>query len=309
MALIHHFGATILAVAGYAMIQLIFGYEARYTDNGTLIVDWVYDLAGSLPSIIVCIAIFLVERSMSRNKLSGYFSTEKITGLNTIGFLSASAFAYGVTIVLQAIILSGFMSIDISPLSEDYITEPDLCPSYLAATFITSVILAPIAEELMFRGVILRRLSAVSGRFAIIVSAMCFGLMHGNLLQAILGFILGLIFGYAAVKTGSLILPIIGHMCMNFMAVSNEFVEYFGGEELASSVWTLTLVSCFIVGIIGVIAMAASKKVVLPEYTEYHKRRTFPIMVTCISFWILLAAYIFEIISAFGPVTEKMLES
>ena len=49
--------------------------------------------------------------------------------------------------------------------------------------FIFMVILAPIVEELIFRKLLIDRLSVYGDRMAIIFSAAAFGLMHGNLYQ------------------------------------------------------------------------------------------------------------------------------
>ena len=51
-----------------------------------------------------------------------------------------------------------------------------------AVMTIYSVILAPIFEEILFRGFVLKNLSRFNVRFGIIMSAILFGLFHGNLL-------------------------------------------------------------------------------------------------------------------------------
>ena len=49
--------------------------------------------------------------------------------------------------------------------------------------FLYASFLAPISEELIFRGFVLRSLRPYGKRFAILGSAFLFGLFHGNLLQ------------------------------------------------------------------------------------------------------------------------------
>ena len=58
----------------------------------------------------------------------------------------------------------------------------------------------PVAEELVFRGVVLRRLLPFGKGFAIVVSAVLFGVMHGNFLQGIYAFFAGLVFGYVTAE-------------------------------------------------------------------------------------------------------------
>lgn len=66
--------------------------------------------------------------------------------------------------------------------------------------FLYTALLAPIAEEVLFRGYILRSLRSFGKRFAIFGSAFLFGLFHGNLLQTPYAFLIGLVLGYVAVE-------------------------------------------------------------------------------------------------------------
>lgn len=59
-------------------------------------------------------------------------------------------------------------------------------------------ILAPITEELLFRGLIQRTLMPYGKKFAILCSAFTFGIFHGNIIQAPYAFLVGLILGYVA---------------------------------------------------------------------------------------------------------------
>lgn len=66
--------------------------------------------------------------------------------------------------------------------------------------FLYAGLLAPVAEELLFRGLILRTLLPYGKRFAILTSAFLFGLFHGNVVQSPYAFCVGLILGYTAVE-------------------------------------------------------------------------------------------------------------
>ncbi len=66
--------------------------------------------------------------------------------------------------------------------------------------FLYASLLAPIAEEVLFRGYILRSLRPFGKRFAVFGSAFLFGLFHGNLLQTPYAFLMGLVLGYVAVE-------------------------------------------------------------------------------------------------------------
>jgi membrane protease YdiL (CAAX protease family) len=66
--------------------------------------------------------------------------------------------------------------------------------------FLYAAILAPIAEELLFRGYILRSLMPYGKKFAVFASAFLFGAFHGNLIQTPYAFLMGLVLGYVAVE-------------------------------------------------------------------------------------------------------------
>lgn len=64
--------------------------------------------------------------------------------------------------------------------------------------FLYASIVAPISEEIIFRGYIQGSLQRYGKRFAILCSAFLFGIFHGNLVQTPYAFLMGLILGYTA---------------------------------------------------------------------------------------------------------------
>lgn len=87
----------------------------------------------------------------------------------------------------------------------------------LPAQFLIIVILAPLLEELIFRRMLIDRMCTYGGKTAVILSALLFGLYHGNFSQFFYAFGLGLAFGYIYLNTGRLRYSVIAHMVINFM--------------------------------------------------------------------------------------------
>ena len=77
-------------------------------------------------------------------------------------------------------------------------------------------LLAPIAEELLFRGLVLRSLMPYGKRFAILLSALAFGMYHGNLIQTPFAFLVGLVLGYVAAEY-SVIWAMVLHLINNLV--------------------------------------------------------------------------------------------
>ena len=81
-------------------------------------------------------------------------------------------------------------------------------------------LLAPVLEELLFRGAIQGHLQAAGKKpwTAIAVSSLIFGVVHMNPAQIPFAFLLGMMFGWLYYRTGSLLPGIIGHVLNNSMA-------------------------------------------------------------------------------------------
>jgi membrane protease YdiL (CAAX protease family) len=84
---------------------------------------------------------------------------------------------------------------------------------------ISAVVLAPIAEEWLFRALLLRRLLAHVGRpFAYGASALGFAAIHGNPAGFVVYVWLGLVFAVAMERTGKVASPITVHLANNAFA-------------------------------------------------------------------------------------------
>jgi membrane protease YdiL (CAAX protease family) len=85
--------------------------------------------------------------------------------------------------------------------------------------FVFVVVVAPVTEEYLFRGMILRGLLARHRAFvAVAGTAVLFGAMHANLRQFFLGTVIGLVFGWWYVRTRSVGPCLIGHAVFNAVA-------------------------------------------------------------------------------------------
>ena len=113
-------------------------------------------------------------------------------------------------------------------------------------------ILVPVAEEMVFRGAILRTLlKQWSPWVAIVAVALLFGLVHGNVAQFIHAFLLGLLLGWLYWRSGSIVPGIVLHWTNNTIVYvvykllpqtsDSTLLELFGGSQRA--VWMSLLCS------------------------------------------------------------------
>lgn len=101
--------------------------------------------------------------------------------------LFASIFAPIIEWCLNLIGLSALASLESATVGADTLSM-----------FLYLSIGAPVAEELLCRGLVQRTLEPYGKRFAIFGSAFLFGLMHGNVIQSPYAFLVGIILGYTA---------------------------------------------------------------------------------------------------------------
>jgi membrane protease YdiL (CAAX protease family) len=107
-------------------------------------------------------------------------------------------------------------------------------PAAVVIVIITAVIVAPIAEELFFRRILLgwidARVPSSGGSVAILASALLFGLSHwGQGLAWIPLVILGIALGELARRRGSVVAAILLHALFNAVSVVMLVVQIVGG--------------------------------------------------------------------------------
>lgn len=115
--------------------------------------------------------------------------------------------------------------------------------------FIYGSFLAPFGEEILFRGFLLQNFKRYGVRFAIIFSAILFGIYHGNIVQTPFAFILGLLLGYITVSYG-LKYAIAVHIFNNMVLADflDRFLQLFS-ENTATTISTIIMGSLALGGL------------------------------------------------------------
>lgn len=270
--------------------------EETNPETGLEIVGWAESFAMYFAPALASVIMFFAFNAVNKVDSRAMFSTRNITA-GMLGRFVLMAFAFHtVGMILEYGVDFVLYSTGYEVTSFDYETKND------AATVLTdvvsSVIAAPIAEELFFRGVVLKQTSRVSARFGIVFSAVMFGLMHGNPYQFVMATVIGLFFGYITVKTDSLIPSIVCHIAINGLMSVSDVIGAFSEELADLSYYSIDVIEV-ILAIIGIwLYKKSGEKATLPPYTEYHKKRTLPIILT--SVWVLAVTglYIYDIVGS-----------
>ena len=114
-----------------------------------------------------------------------------------------------------------------APPPDEIYTPENLSLVGMIMMLVWTCLVAPVTEEYLFRGVILRTLSKHSVGFGIVASAFVFGMMHGNMAQTPMAFLIGLVLGYVAAKSGNIRQTIFLHFVNNCFASLPQAVNYF----------------------------------------------------------------------------------
>lgn len=211
--------ASALAQAGGDMNK----YTEIYTEslmNGSF--GTVIELVITVASMIAAIIWFMVGYRKF------YSPSEYAEGRKLMKKPSAIiALVTGTLAVYAFDVLLSTLTTAVAPVSEDifsFMMDMALGGNRIMA-WLTLAVFAPINEELIFRGIIIRKSSkAFSKVFPIIlVQALLFGLMHFNPLQSIYAVAMGLFLGYVAYKCKSVIPCIIAHSLNNIVADSAQY--------------------------------------------------------------------------------------
>ena len=139
----------------------------------------------------------------------------------------------------------------------------------LWVNLITMCIMAPVMEEWLCRGVILRGLlnyehknpvktegereRGMSPALAIVISAIFFAAIHGNVWQGVTAFAIGCLFGFVYYRTGSLKLTMLMHCANNTLAV---LIGKFGSESMTDAKSLVDVIPAWEYAIIFVVSAA-----------------------------------------------------
>lgn len=138
----------------------------------------------------------------------------------------------------------------------------DIVPVWDSIIYVfTLCFIVPVAEELVFRGIVFGQLRKGFGPWvSVLISAVVFGLMHGSDIHIGYALVCGLIIAACYYLTDSLIASIILHMIFNIFGsgvASFMSIEYFGiSEEIRNSfMQVVNIASCMLMPV-AVLLMA-----------------------------------------------------
>ena len=233
----------------FGTVLQLTGIYNQYLENFTL----QYSLEMLLTVVFLFLPFFFVYISSSKkNKKAIALSFEKprspLTFLLAIPFGLMLCFAGD---YLSSVIASIFESIGITLTDvPDY--EVPTSGSGLFLFAFSTIVPPAIIEEFTMRGVAMQPLRKYGDKFAIVMTALVFGLMHRNAVQGIFAFIAGLVFGFITISTNSIWPAVIVHALNNsFSVLLNVLNET--SEEAATKIYALVVSIVLVSGLFSAI--------------------------------------------------------
>lgn len=133
----------------------------------------------------------------------------------------------GATQIVASFVLTGILSM-MPDVAESYAEGISNLLEFTPSMIANVCVIFPIIEELVFRGLLLGVLKRfIPFVIANVTQALAFGIYHGNIVQGIYAFILGMFIGFICYITGSILYTCVLHMSINSagMVIENIIPE------------------------------------------------------------------------------------
>lgn len=251
--------------------------------------------------LMICnIAVFLIGSKITKIKLGSYFQTTGLKFSNIISYFVISFFIRYVGGFAGVIFEMIFNGVDLSVGTQ--ITSYQ-APKTIIVAIIYSCLIAPVTEELMFRGFVLKNLSRVSQRFGIFLSAILFGLMHQNVSQFLFAFAFGIFLAHIDIKHNSLVPSIIVHAFSNAVSCAVAYSGILDSLILSTLIGFVMITLC-IVGIVMYVKFYKANRI---PFTMPHQKIRNGTAVSSVMLILTIVMYSFiTIITSFPDISDRI---
>lgn len=198
--------------------------------------NWIVLISGLLTLVVLW--VFFKIRKKKLHQEAGIHKFDRKFILPLIGLGIALSFFVSSVLTLLPIPES---------IMEDYLTESSVLENGgVILRILSIVIMAPVVEEVVFRGLILSRLKkAMDCRIAILISSLLFGIIHGQVLWMAYAFVLGIVLALVAERTKSTGAAIALHLLFNLMGIFGEFFYFSLTQTIIVGVISAIMIVCF----------------------------------------------------------------
>lgn len=232
--------------SGKLVVRLVNAGAIPYNFTSQNIIQILYTLLTIL--VPFAIGAYFVKRVQKRENLllldkpkSGVLLAEAV-GIGLLAIVVAN--------MITALIVRFFEVYGVT--FDSYKPESPSSGYQLAWMLLSNAIVPALVEEFALRGVFLQALRKYGDAFAVLASALLFGIMHGNMTQAPFAFLLGAVLAVLVIVTGSLWTSMLVHLLNNtYSVVMTTLLER--SDETVLAMATVSFYTLF--SIYGAIAL------------------------------------------------------
>ncbi len=217
---------------------LTVGLNTFLAENTT----WLVLISGVLSFVFLCVFFGIRKKRFATECQFCKFDSGKIFPIMLLGI----ATSFTISIALSIIPLP-------EGLLESYVqTASTVAGGSMVVMILANVIVAPVIEEVIFRGLVLTRLQEGMPIWgAVGISSLLFAVMHGHPLWIGYTFVIGCLMAIVAIRMKSIKATILLHMCFNLTGVCMEYVSVEGGAMIALGVGMCLLMVAMLFVIFG----------------------------------------------------------
>lgn len=243
LAFVIQISTTIFIMIGYGIIMIIH-LIAQGKMDFSLLYSQLMEFSTKINNLMIISIIYalictIVFGLWYKHEFGGdiQFNIKKISIIKKIPYLFM--LGYGLQVIIGVILnyISG-MNPNWFDSYNKIITELGNGNPIIAVIYIG--FLGPINEEFIFRGIVFEKSKKhMSVLGANILQATLFGIYHGNLVQGIYAFCVGLILGFINIKLNTIFAPILLHIFFN---LSGFIVDALSAEPLLQTRYVITAI-------------------------------------------------------------------
>lgn len=202
-----------------------------------------------LAASVICIPIFVLLFRNDRKKEQRIKQKET----SVVAWIVLAIMAVTLCFSLNALL--GFSGLD--KISQKYQeVAQTLYSGGVLLEIITVGILGPICEELIFRGLMFRRMCEYTKpAIAVIASALVFAIYHGNIVQGVYAFVLGIVMAVCYQRFQTLWASIVIHVAANITSVCLTEISWIGNILEKTNVLIVATIVTTIVWILGIMIL------------------------------------------------------
>lgn len=232
----------------FVVILSVFGKLGSFSDSP------IFQSSVEILSSIFCILLpfLFFGRMMAKHSGAKDFLPLSMPRDKALSLLSLP---FGLGVCMAANIVTSLIITALKAFGVE-LSAPDIARPGGTFGFILTVtaasVTAALVEELSLRGCVMQNLRKYGDGFAVVMSALTFGIMHMNLVQAPFAVMVGLALGYITVKTQSLWPAIVIHGLNNFISVAVTSLSDNGmKQEYVGLLYSFMMITLIAFGVIA----------------------------------------------------------